>query len=1386
MLRAGPHILAPAPSRVDAMRAHTRAVLSAVVLLATVTMLVTCAAAGSAEAANFSANQNASMHLGGPNWTTIQSGTRSDRALADPQGITSDGTHIYVADEDMNRIAQWNAFPAANGPVISTVQQKASGVDLFDPTASCAKTGVAFPGDVMIGGGHMAVADTNHNRVLLWNTVPTAPNTPPDVVLGQPNYSSCSSPGFGTTSSTNMDSPGGVWVNATKVVVADTGTNRVLIWNSWPTTDGQAADLVIGQATMNTLAAGGGASGLDSPGGVYADPAGTSLLIADTKNDRILGYSTFPTTNGQAANRVIGQSNLTNVGTACTQSRLNTPQDVWTDGTKVAVADSNNHRVLFFDAWPTGSSGPAADGVIGHGSYGTCAANDNNSTVSSTTMRSPSDVWSDGSKVLVSDEYNNRVLTYGAWPSGTTNTGASFVLGHDTMSKAGILDENRDFVFLHRRFSHDEHGIWPTAIPGGGLFVESTDSNLGMLWTTTPAATNTPYTWRLHQGDDTHTFYKGPTNARTGTSAYDPQGSWSDGTRLLTTDQDNDRILIYNTLPTSDNPMPNAALGQSSLTSSNNGTTQSTLDDPHGVASDGTRVAVSDQNNNRILIWNSIPTTSPSPPADVVLGQPDFTSNLANNGGRSLGSLNSPTGIAIWNGKLLVADTGNNRILVWNSIPTINSTPANAVIGQLSATSGSSGTDTDNVIGVSAAGNAAFFTNDCGSQVLDPIPTSGAVRNASVGIGLTGCITDNVWAQNRDSTSSGISALGGSVWIGEDYGARVARWVDSTSPTISVAPTATVRCDGTVTINFTTSESTISTLYYDSVTRGGVYTSYASNVAESDYTGLAHSIELSFATPGTRYAMVRAVDWNSQAVTSSEISFTVPATCPAPTTMLADDSNAQAGFGRANPSTTNTPPISSLTFHTSWLQSSGVTMDSFQSETWSTPPEHAGGLWHLDNSTAADVNSQSPNAITWSGGPLYTASGRFGQGMSLDGTSQYGTIPHDPLLTKPNDFTVDAWFRATSIAGLANRVLVQKSTSGCVAGCSYSIEARTGPDRINASAWANGAQRNASTSLTPYLDGAWHYVAMTVDSSNNLRLYLDGAPAAGPVAMTSGVDQNTDPITIGAQKSGTGSFWSGDVDEVRFAPIAYDASAILGYYRTQRPHADRVWNSAATPLGANCATAARCTDQVYAGSTGILHDGARYWQRTRFNTLNNDYWSTYGLDWFEVSNTTSISLSAGGTVALGSALPGNDAFGTSTISVTTNSANGYQLYARDEDDTWGLERVGGGPTILDRQDGATPPAAWLSGTAGFFGVTVRDATGGRLAKWGAGTAWPESDTTNNLYTGLEGTTDVLLHQRTTYSSPADTILLTVRANAALSQAAGNYDGIVTLTAIANP
>jgi len=94
---------------------------------------------------------------------------------------------------------------------------------------------------------------------------------------------------------------------------------------------------------------------------------------------------------------------------------------------------------------------------------------------------------------------------------------------------------------------------------------------------------------------------------------------------------------------------------------------------PNGLATDGTHFLVCDRFNNRILVWNTLPNSSNTAP-DLVLGQPNFVSN---NPGTSKNQLNWAGNASLSaQGQLAVADTENDRILLWNHFPTDNGQPA--------------------------------------------------------------------------------------------------------------------------------------------------------------------------------------------------------------------------------------------------------------------------------------------------------------------------------------------------------------------------------------------------------------------------------------------------------------------------------------------------------------------------------------------------------------------------------------------------------------------------------------------------------------------------------------------------------------------------------------
>lgn len=104
---------------------------------------------------------------------------------------------------------------------------------------------------------------------------------------------------------------------------------------------------------------------------------------------------------------------------------------------------------------------------------------------------------------------------------------------------------------------------------------------------------------------------------------------------------------------------------------------------PRGVYLIDGRLMVADTAQNRLFIWNELPCEE-FQDADVVLGQSNKQATGRNaKQGVSATSLFYPSGIWSDGQQLILADAWNHRVLIWNSIPTQNGQEADVVIGQL-------------------------------------------------------------------------------------------------------------------------------------------------------------------------------------------------------------------------------------------------------------------------------------------------------------------------------------------------------------------------------------------------------------------------------------------------------------------------------------------------------------------------------------------------------------------------------------------------------------------------------------------------------------------------------------------------------------------------------
>lgn len=301
------------------------------------------------------------------------------------------------------------------------------------------------PRGVHLADGHLIIADTGQNRVFIWNSLPGSTYHSPDVVLGQLEKTSTERNAGGKVSGSSLMYPSGLWSDGRRLVVADAWNHRVLIWNTMPTTDGQEADLVIGQRDFTGndpnvagIGAPPSAQSLNWPYGVTSD--GERLFIADTGNRRVLVYDQFPTTSFAAADRVIGK-------TGFDDRDYDHNNAIWPysvklgPGGELAITDTQYYRVLLWQKWEDALEQPAQR-IFGQQTLADNGQNQFRWFPEAFTLNWCYDTCFHRNGLLIADTGNSRVLWYSGWPEANSPAAES-LLGQENF-QVGI--ENRNSI----------------------------------------------------------------------------------------------------------------------------------------------------------------------------------------------------------------------------------------------------------------------------------------------------------------------------------------------------------------------------------------------------------------------------------------------------------------------------------------------------------------------------------------------------------------------------------------------------------------------------------------------------------------------------------------------------------------------------------------------------------------------------------------------------------------------------------------------------------------------------------------------------------------------------------------------------------------------------
>lgn len=280
-------------------------------------------------------------------------------------------------------------------------------------------------------------------------------------------------------------------------------------------------------------------------------------------------------------------------------------------------------------------------------------------------------------KYFVVDRDNHRVLIFNQLPSSSAST-ADAVVGQNNFADGAV---NGGMSVGAQGFNSPVH---VSVSPAGHLYISDFNNNRILGYNSIPQTNGVLADFVLGQENFSS---NAPDGAVSSASDLDhPYASYSIDGKFYIVDQGNNRIVVHNTIPTA-NADGDFVIGQFDFSTTTSGTdygsVSSYLHSPFALAVDAGKLFISDTENHRVLVFDSLPSASDAKP-DFVIGQVNATQKFPNQNQAIPTSqyLNYPRGLAIQGENLAVADQDNNRILFFALPITANDSAAAHKIGQ--------------------------------------------------------------------------------------------------------------------------------------------------------------------------------------------------------------------------------------------------------------------------------------------------------------------------------------------------------------------------------------------------------------------------------------------------------------------------------------------------------------------------------------------------------------------------------------------------------------------------------------------------------------------------------------------------------------------------------
>ncbi len=287
----------------------------------------------------------------------------------------------------------------------------------------------------------------------------------------------------------------------------------------------------------------------------------------------------------------------------------------------------------------------------------------------------PRGVWITGTKLIVADTCQNRVFIWNHFPENQLCE-PDLVLGqiqtHGTGRNSGGSVNASSLQY--------PSGIWSDGVI---LIIADAWNHRVLIWHTFPVVSGQPADVVVGQPDFGHNLpnVRGIGNNPSERSLNWPYGVFSDGRQLWVADTGNRRVLFFKKIPTVNFAAADGVIGKDQFDERDYESNDAVW--PYSVKVSETGVlSVTDTQYYRNLIWHDWKTAF-TKKADIIIGQPDLESS-GQNQYRSLPDSNTMSWTYdsfFYENGIILADTGNSRLLFFDEIPQTNSATADNLIG---------------------------------------------------------------------------------------------------------------------------------------------------------------------------------------------------------------------------------------------------------------------------------------------------------------------------------------------------------------------------------------------------------------------------------------------------------------------------------------------------------------------------------------------------------------------------------------------------------------------------------------------------------------------------------------------------------------------------------